>query len=102
MLQDIWEKCERTFKKGRKFWHEVGLEAMEVHKCQLEGRRYNPLEVKVKNFKVRKYTMDGIGSFISIDKSTDKQLPVGRMNGARLKELIREEMYTQHGVRQVD
>ncbi|PWA59154.1 hypothetical protein CTI12_AA393950 [Artemisia annua] len=99
MLQDIWEKCERTFKKGRKFWHEVELEAMEVHGCQLEGSRHDPPEVKVETFKVRKYTMDGVGSFISIDKTIDKQLPVGRMNGAKFKELIREEMHTQLGVR---
>lgn len=78
------------------------MEAMEVHEFQLEGRRYNPPEVKVNTFKVRKYTMDGIGSFISIDKSIDKQLPVGRMNGAKLKELIREEMHTQLGVRLAD
>ncbi|PWA51574.1 hypothetical protein CTI12_AA462040 [Artemisia annua] len=60
MLQDIWEKCERTFKKGRKFWHEVELEAMEVHECQLEGRRYDPPDIQVETFKVRKYTMDGV------------------------------------------
>ncbi|PWA53962.1 hypothetical protein CTI12_AA436730 [Artemisia annua] len=100
--EDIWEKCGRTFKKGRKFWHEVELEAMEVHECQLEGKRYDPPEVKVETFKVHKYTMDGVGSFISIDKTIDKQLPLGRMNGAKFKELIREEMHTQLGVQPVD
>ena len=102
MLQDIWEKCEKTFKKGRKFGHEVKLEALEVHGCQLEGNRYDPPEIKVETFKVHKYTIDGVGSFISIDKKIDKQLPVGRMNGEKFRILIREEMHTQLGVRRVD
>ncbi|PWA59488.1 BYPASS-related protein [Artemisia annua] len=87
VLQDIWEKCKRTFKKGRKFWHEVELEEMEVHKCQLEGRRYDPPEIKVETFEVRTYTLDGVGSFISIDKPIDKLLPIGRRNGEKFKDL---------------
>ena len=67
---------------------------MEVHGCQLEGSRYDPPEITVEIFKVHKYTIDGIGSFISIDKKFDKQLPVGRMNGEKFKNLIREEMHT--------
>ena len=102
MLQDIWGKCKRTFKKGRKFWHEVELEAMEVHECQLEGRRYDPPEIKVETFEVRKYTLDGVESFISIDKPIDKLLPVGRRNGEKFKSLIKEEMHNQLGVQQVD
>ncbi|PWA45732.1 phospholipase-like protein [Artemisia annua] len=102
MLQDIWEKCERTFKKGRKFWHEVELEAMEVQECQIEGQSYDPPDIQVETSKVRKYNMDGVGSFISIDKAIDKQLPVGRVNGEKFKILIREEMHTQLGALPAD
>ena len=102
MLHDIWEKYERTFKKGRKLWHEVELEAMEVHSCQMEGNMYDPPEVKVETFKVRRYIMDGVGSFISVDKTIDKQLPVGQMNGENFKKQIKDEMHTKLGVRPAD
>lgn len=98
MLQDIWEKCKSTYKEGRTFRHEVELEAMEVHGCQIEGGKYDPPEVNVETLKVRRYTIDGMGSFISTGKTNERQLPVGRMNGEKFMNLIKEEMNTKLGV----
>ena len=52
ILDDIWEKCEKTYNGRRSFWHENELEAMEVHGCQIEGVKYNPPEIMMETFKV--------------------------------------------------
>ena len=73
------------------------MEVLEVQECQIKGRRYDPPDIQVETFKVRRYTMNGVGSFIGIDKAIEKQLPVGRMNGENFKNLIQEEMHTKLG-----
>ena len=98
MLADAWEICEKTYNGKRYFWHKNELEAMEVQVCQIEGVKYDPPEIKLGTFKVRKYTMEGIGSFICMEKAVDKQLLVGRMNGEKFKIMIRDEMNTKLGV----
>ena len=71
---------------------------MELHGCQIEGVKYDPPEIKMETFKVRKYTLGGVESFIFTHKSLNRQLPVGRMNGEKFKAMIRNEMNTEFGV----
>ncbi|PWA48695.1 zinc finger, CCHC-type, Retrotransposon gag domain protein [Artemisia annua] len=54
ILDDIWEKCEKTYNGKPSFWHENELEAMEVHGCQIDGVKYDPPEIKMETFKEKK------------------------------------------------
>lgn len=98
MLADIWEMCERTYNGRKSFWHESELESIEVQGCQIERIRYDPPGIQMETFKVRRYTVSGIGRFICTEKSLDRQLPVGRMNGEKFKAFITEEMNTEFSV----
>ena len=62
--------------------------AMEVQGCQIKGVRYDPPEIQMETFKVQRYTVGGIGRFICTEKSLDRRLPVGCMNGEKFNALL--------------
>ena len=98
MLANAWDSCEKTYNGKRSFWHKNELEAMEVQDCQIKGIKYDPPEIQMETFKIRRYTVGGIGRFICTEKSLERRLPVGRMNGEKFKDLIREELNAGDGV----
>nr|GEU61332.1 hypothetical protein [Tanacetum cinerariifolium] len=57
-----------------------------------EKTNYEPPFVDVKTFEVKKYSFKRGQSFICITKQDDDALPLGRVNGARFKAMIRKEL----------
>nr|GEV92416.1 putative reverse transcriptase domain-containing protein [Tanacetum cinerariifolium] len=57
-----------------------------------EKTDYDPPYVNIKTFKVKKYFVKGGRSFICIIDREDDALPLGRVNGARFKTMIRKEL----------
>ncbi|GKC53880.1 hypothetical protein Tco_1076625 [Tanacetum coccineum] len=55
-------------------------------------RPYDPPYVNVKTFEVKNYSFKGGRSFICITDREDEALPLGRVNGARFKDMIRKEL----------
>ena len=98
MLANAWDSCEKTYNGKRSFWHKNELEAMEVQDCQIKGIKYDPPEIQMETFKIWRYTVGGIRRFICTEKSLERRLPVGRMNGEKFKDLIREELNAGDGV----
>ncbi|GJR06305.1 hypothetical protein Tco_0529289 [Tanacetum coccineum] len=66
VLDDVWEKCQQNYKKTNEVWHDEGYEEDEMWR---RGR-----------------------SFICITDREDEALPLGRVNGARFKAMIRKEL----------
>ncbi|GJY06837.1 hypothetical protein Tco_0373891 [Tanacetum coccineum] len=66
VLDDVWEKCQQNYKKTNEAWHEKGYEEDEM------WRRGH--------------------SFICITDREDEALPLGRVNVARFKAMIRKEL----------
>ncbi|GKC76249.1 hypothetical protein Tco_1127023 [Tanacetum coccineum] len=53
---------------------------------------YDPPYVNIETFEVKKYSFKGGRSFICITDHEDKAVPLGRVNGARFKAMIRKEL----------
>ncbi|GKA54286.1 hypothetical protein Tco_0753235 [Tanacetum coccineum] len=75
-------------------------------KCgEVERRRPTtiPPYVTVKTFEVKKYSFKGGHGFICITDREDEALPLGRVNGARFKAMIRKELegnkYVHEGIK---
>ncbi|GJZ40745.1 phospholipase-like protein [Tanacetum coccineum] len=66
VLDDVWGKCQQNYKKTNEAWHDEGYEEDEMWR---RGR-----------------------SFICITDREDEALPLGRVNGARFKAMIRKEL----------
>ncbi|GKB21673.1 hypothetical protein Tco_0855596 [Tanacetum coccineum] len=66
VLDDVWEKCQQNYKRTNEAWHDEGYEEDEMWQ---RGR-----------------------SFICITDREDEALPLGRVNGARFKAMIRKEL----------
>ncbi|GJZ55400.1 hypothetical protein Tco_0610593 [Tanacetum coccineum] len=63
VLDDVWEKCQQNYKKTNEAWHDEGYEEDEIWRSGDEKTDYNP-----------------------------PSLPLGRVNGARFKAMIRKEL----------
>ncbi|GJQ94587.1 zinc knuckle CX2CX4HX4C containing protein [Tanacetum coccineum] len=57
----------------------------------IEIEKYDPPEVQVETFKVRKYSFKGGQKFDCVTKEVDDALPLKRRNRSRFKEMIRKE-----------
>ncbi|GJW78907.1 phospholipase-like protein [Tanacetum coccineum] len=79
---------EYTLRIGKK--HDMGYEEEELWRSGDEKTDYEPPFVNVKTFEVKKYSFKRGQSFICITKQNDDDLPLGRVNGARLKAMIRK------------
>ncbi|GJT95508.1 hypothetical protein Tco_1091026 [Tanacetum coccineum] len=78
---------EYTLRIGKK-----GYEEEELWRSGDEKIDYEPPFVDVKAFEVKKYSFKRGQSFICITKQDDDALPLGRVNGARFKAMIRKEL----------
>ncbi|GKE71340.1 hypothetical protein Tco_1529412 [Tanacetum coccineum] len=92
VLDDVWEKCQQNYKKTNEAWHDEAYEEDEMCRIGDEKTDYDPPYVNVKTFEVKKYSFKGGRSFICITDREDEALPLGRMNGARFKAMIRKEL----------
>ncbi|GJT59420.1 hypothetical protein Tco_1002953 [Tanacetum coccineum] len=91
VLDDVWEKCQQNYKKTNEAWHDEGYEEDEMWQSGDEKTDYDPPYVNIKTFEVKKYSFKGGRSFICITNREDEALPLGRVNGARFKAMIRKE-----------
>ncbi|GKC56470.1 reverse transcriptase domain-containing protein, partial [Tanacetum coccineum] len=78
---------EYTLRIGKK-----GYEEEELWRSGDEKTDYEPPFVDVKTFEVKKYSFKREQSFISITKQDDDALPLGRVNRARFKAMIKKEL----------
>ncbi|GJR39308.1 hypothetical protein Tco_1214992 [Tanacetum coccineum] len=100
-LDDVWEKCQQNYKKTNEAWHDEGYEEDKLRQSRDEKTDYDPPYVNVKTFKVKKYSFKGGRSFIYITDRKDEALPLGRMNRARFKAMIRKELDANKYVHEV-
>lgn len=98
MLSKMWDYCEETYNGKRSFWHKNELEALEVQECQIKGIKYEPPEIQMETFKIRRYTVGGIGRILCTEKAMERALPIGRMNGEKFKAIIRDEIIASNGI----
>nr|GEX28280.1 hypothetical protein [Tanacetum cinerariifolium] len=78
----------------KKFLYEsimLRFEKQECDEMEIEIEKYDPHEVQVETFEVRKYSFKGGQKFICVTKEEDDTLPLERRNGSRFKEMIRKE-----------
>ncbi|GJW68640.1 hypothetical protein Tco_0123064 [Tanacetum coccineum] len=92
VLDDVWEKCQQNYKKTNEAWHDEAYEEDEMWRIRDDKTDYDPPYVHVKTFEVKKYSFKGGRSFICITDREDEALPIGRVNGARFKAMIRKEL----------
>ncbi|GJU03512.1 hypothetical protein Tco_1113850 [Tanacetum coccineum] len=69
-----------------------GFKEEELWQSRDEKTDYEPPFVDVKTVEVNKYSFKGGKSFICITKQDEDALPLGRVNGARFKEMIKKEL----------
>ncbi|GKF28779.1 hypothetical protein Tco_0095121 [Tanacetum coccineum] len=91
MLDKIWEYCKDVHRDSIYWWHDHGFEEEERDEIGIEIEKYDPPEVQVETFEVRKYSFKGRQKFVCVTKEVDDALPLGRRNGSRFKEMIRKE-----------
>ncbi|GJZ79441.1 phospholipase-like protein [Tanacetum coccineum] len=70
----------------------IGKKEDEMWRIGDEKTDCDPPYVNVKTFEVKKYSFKGGRSFICITDREDEALPLGRMNRARFKAMIRKEL----------
>ncbi|GJT92554.1 phospholipase-like protein [Tanacetum coccineum] len=75
VLDDVWEKCQQNYKKTNEAWHDEAYEENEMWRIRDEKTDYDP--------------------------PYDEALPLGRMNGARFKAMIRKELEGNNYVHEV-
>ncbi|GJU45486.1 hypothetical protein Tco_1202752 [Tanacetum coccineum] len=92
VLDDVWEKLKQNYKKTNEAWHDEAYEEDEMWRSGDEKTNYDPSYVNVKTFEVKKYSFKGGRSFLCITDREDEALPLGRVNGARFKAMIRKEL----------
>ncbi|GJW70228.1 hypothetical protein Tco_0127145 [Tanacetum coccineum] len=92
VLDDVWEKCQQNYKKINEAWHDEAYEEDEMWRIRDEKTDYNPPYVDIETFEVKKYSFKGGRSFICITDRENEALPLGRVNGARFKAMIRKEL----------
>ncbi|GKC34444.1 hypothetical protein Tco_1046828, partial [Tanacetum coccineum] len=92
VLDDVWEKCQQNYKKINEAWHDEAYKEDEMWRIRDEKTDYNPPYVDIETFDVKKYSFKGGRSFICITDRENEALPLGRMNGARFKAMIRKEL----------
>ncbi|GKE62529.1 hypothetical protein Tco_1512896 [Tanacetum coccineum] len=92
VLHDVWENCKKYHGGTLYPWHNEAFEEIELWQSGDEKTKYELPFVYIETFKVNKYSFKGGRSFVCITKQIDDALPLGRENGARFKEMIRNEL----------
>ncbi|GKD94945.1 hypothetical protein Tco_1374782 [Tanacetum coccineum] len=94
MLDYIWENCKKVHGDNTYWWHDHGLEENERQERGIDIEEYDPPEVHVETFEVKRYSFNSGHSFICVTKEIGDTLPLGRENGSRFREMIRKELDT--------
>ncbi|GJY14080.1 hypothetical protein Tco_0383389 [Tanacetum coccineum] len=89
MLDKVWEYCKDVHRDNTYWWHDHIFEEEERDEIGIE--KYDPPEVQVETFEVRKYSFKGGQKFVCVTKEVDDALPLERRNKSRFKEMIRKE-----------
>ncbi|GKD85439.1 hypothetical protein Tco_1356593 [Tanacetum coccineum] len=92
VLDDVWEKCEKYHGRALDSWHDKEFEEDELWQSGDEKTDYETPFVNVKTYEIKKYSFRGGRNCICITKKEDDALPLGRVNGARFKAMIRIEL----------
>ncbi|GKA91122.1 reverse transcriptase domain-containing protein [Tanacetum coccineum] len=74
------------------WWHDHRLEQEEPDEMGIEIETYDPPNVQVETFEVKKYSFKGGQSFVCVTKEVDDALPLERKNILRFREIIRKEI----------
>ncbi|GJT73263.1 hypothetical protein Tco_1032549 [Tanacetum coccineum] len=91
MLDKIWEYYKDVHRDSTYWWHDHGFEEEEHDEMGIEIEKYDPPDVQVETFEVKKYSFKSGQSFVCVTKDLDDSLPLGRKNRSRFKEMIRNE-----------
>ncbi|GKA38283.1 hypothetical protein Tco_0730834 [Tanacetum coccineum] len=91
MHDKIWEYCKDVHKDSTSWWHNHGFKDEERNEMGIEIEKYDPPEVQVETFEIKKYSFKGGQKFVCVTKEEDDTLPLARRNGSRFKEMIWEE-----------
>nr|GEW88390.1 hypothetical protein [Tanacetum cinerariifolium] len=87
---------DRKVQRGNTYWwHDYGLEENERQEIGIDIEEYNPPEVHVENFEVKRYSLNSGQSFICVTEEISDTLPLGRENESRFREMIRKELDTE-------
>ncbi|GKC19986.1 phospholipase-like protein [Tanacetum coccineum] len=90
VLDNVWEKCEQYYKKTNKAWYDEGYEEDEMWRIGDKKTDYDPPYVNIKTIEVKRYSFKGGCSFVCITDREDGALPLGHVNEARFKAMIRK------------
>ncbi|GJS77091.1 hypothetical protein Tco_0726972 [Tanacetum coccineum] len=91
ILDHIWEYCNQVHNKNYE-WHSYEFKNEECEDIRIDDKEYHPPEIQVETFEVKKYSFNGGQNFICVTKDLDNALPLGRKNGSKFKEMIRNEV----------
>ncbi|GKC39407.1 RNA-directed DNA polymerase, eukaryota, reverse transcriptase zinc-binding domain protein [Tanacetum coccineum] len=92
ILHDIWEKCERVHGGTLYSWYDDIFEEEKRCKSGLDEKYYDPLQVCIETFEVKRYSFEEGKSFVCVTKQLEDALPLGWVKESRFKEMIRKEM----------
>ncbi|GJW71280.1 7-deoxyloganetin glucosyltransferase-like protein, partial [Tanacetum coccineum] len=94
ILDDIWEKCKQVYGGTLNSLHDHRFKEEDRWESGLDEKYYDPPQVCVETFEVKRYSFKEGKSFICVIKQLEDSLPLGLVNGSRFKEMIRKEMDT--------
>ncbi|GJY55769.1 hypothetical protein Tco_0454884 [Tanacetum coccineum] len=69
-----------------------GFEEEERRESGLDEKYYDPPQVFIETFEVKRYSFEEGKSFVYVTKQLHDALPLGCVNGSRFKGMIRSEM----------
>ncbi|GJZ07504.1 hypothetical protein Tco_0541297 [Tanacetum coccineum] len=91
MLDKIWEYCKDIHRNNTYWWHDHGFEEEERDEMGIKIEKYDLPEVQVETFEAKKYPFKSGQTFVCVTKEVDDALTLGRKNGSRFIEMIRNE-----------
>ncbi|GJS87605.1 RNA-directed DNA polymerase, eukaryota, reverse transcriptase zinc-binding domain protein [Tanacetum coccineum] len=92
ILDDILEKCKQVHEETTYPWHDEGFEEEDRWESGLYEKYYNPPQVCVETFEVKRYLFEVGKSFICVTKLLEDALPLGRANESRFKGMTQKEI----------
>ncbi|GJS22125.1 RNA-directed DNA polymerase, eukaryota, reverse transcriptase zinc-binding domain protein [Tanacetum coccineum] len=92
MLDDIWENCKKVQGDNTYWRHDKKLEEEERRKLGINIEEYDPPMVHVETFEVKRYSFNSGQNFICVTKELMDDLPLGRENGSRFRDMICKEV----------
>ncbi|GJZ65973.1 reverse transcriptase domain-containing protein, partial [Tanacetum coccineum] len=88
-------KIDDKYGKSKKSWYDDGFKEEERWESGLDEKYYNPPQVCIDTFEVKRYSFKEGKSFVCVTKKLEDVLPLGWVNGLRFKGMIRKEIDTE-------